>query len=58
MINKHEVERTKYSKMPHAESLATVHTHTHTLYVYQIDKKENNIKNRRKNLWKNARDGI
>ena len=34
------------------QTLEAVHTHTHTLYVYQIDRKLNksNIKNRRRNL--------
>ena len=45
----------KISKLKYAiaETIETVHTHTHTLYVYQINKKlnKNNIKNRRKNLW-------
>ena len=45
----------KVSKLKYAiaKTLETVHTHTHTLYVYQINKKLNksNIKNRRKNLW-------
>ena len=51
MINKHEVEKIKYLKLLHAKTLET--EHTHTLYVYQISKKEkeNIIKNRRKNLW-------
>ena len=45
----------KISELKHviAETIETVHTHTHTLYVYQINKKlnKNDIKNRRKNLW-------
>ena len=50
MINKYEVRKIKDLKMLYSKTLEAVHTHTHTLYVYQIDKKENIIKNRRKNL--------
>ena len=31
MINKHEVGKMNYLKSQQAESLETVHTHTHTL---------------------------
>ena len=41
MTNKHEVGKIKDLKMIHSESLETVHTHTHTLYVYQIDRNLN-----------------
>ena len=41
MTNKHKVEKIKHLKILQAQTLDTVHTHTHTLYVYQIDKKEN-----------------
>ena len=52
MTNRQKVHEIKHLKSLQAENLEAVHTHTHTLYVYQIDRKLNksNIKNRRKNL--------